>query len=278
MSNFALNSFANENDIGLEFVKNYKQESCLIKSIFEFYRLAYYQEEPEEISIITQKIHKIFLTTIWCIQISSLLWIPHLPIGKWDDNKTIWEFFGYLRLDNACFSTGIINFCIYISLSTVWLTAILIVIFVILIHKLIEFPKIFVSVIKKILYILSNYLLIPTVTLLCVCLKHNFSPDNAALEYKDKDSAEDLKVPIEIQIWIIFTLIIYYIMIIMNVVFSSEIRHSMWKMKLKSKAHSNLEINSATFSFLAPIIYSLPQKIILCTFKLFLWLFLEFWL
>ncbi|CAG9323981.1 unnamed protein product [Blepharisma stoltei] len=258
MSNLAFTDLGEATE-NLSFTTKKKKKNSPLKLLFKFYKIAYYQKIPREKSFLKQKIEAVFTTIIWWLQISSLLWLPDLPIEGWKKSMGIWHFIGFLRLDNTCSALGVINFCIYASISTILFNFAFIAI-LILFHKSIKLPELWISFCKKSLYLLTNFLSIPSIALLVFCLKLNFSSQKNAADYYDNSYVKDFEVSIFIQAFIFLSLILCFIILLADSIFTSDIRHSIANFDLKVKAHSQIDIHCALFEIIFSIFHSIVSK------------------
>ncbi|CAG9311140.1 unnamed protein product [Blepharisma stoltei] len=247
---------ADEDTSQLKRINRIRGKKSLINSIFEFYRASYYKKNPKERALFNQKVQVIFTNLIWCIQISSLLWIPDLQITGWKDIMTVWEYLGYLRLDTICAASNVVNFCIYASLGIILFNFTGILFLASLIYHSVRIPRIFYRTFRRTLYIGSHFSLIPNVALLTLCLKYSFFPKDYALEYPEGNNGSDFKVNVGLLVAIIILLIIYFFILLLNAVFSGDIRHSMAKQILEARAHSRVEFHLAFFTYLSPILHA----------------------
>ncbi|CAG9323951.1 unnamed protein product [Blepharisma stoltei] len=233
------------------------REKFSLSPIFELSRNLHYTYKPKPKSLTIQKLFLLTESSIWCLQMSSFLWIPNLTIRNWKENSDFWRIIGYMRLDNACSAYGIINLCIYTSLLITLISIIAIFLMAIMILYSKPIPSLISKIVKQILYFFSVVFKIPVFTLFTICLKYNWFPKTYVYEYYENNEISNFEVNILVQILIIAGLAGYFfIYVVIGVICSGEIRHSMANHIIDAKAHSKIDIYLAFSDILIPILFT----------------------
>ncbi|CAG9311171.1 unnamed protein product [Blepharisma stoltei] len=247
-----------------------KKQKTIKQSIFELYNQLYHNKADEEISMLRQKVSKAIEDIIWCFQIMSLLWFPDLPIKDWSDNMILWEIIGYLRIDNICSELGIIDAYLYLSIVANFIIFSGILILVFMVHRSVSIPRFIVVLFKWIFRFWVNLIFISSMVLYSVVLKYNFTSLKNISEYTNNDESKIFEVNFALEISIIFAIIITFPLILLYTEFSGEIRHSVSKKILKSKAHSKIDFQISIFAYFSPILYVLSVKDYIIYYQCFL--------
>ncbi|CAG9311175.1 unnamed protein product [Blepharisma stoltei] len=255
-----------------------KKLKTIKESVFEFYCQLYHNGTNEEISLLWQKVGKEIEDLVWCFQIMSLLWIPNLPIKDWKNNIEIWEIIGYFRIDNICSEFGIIDAysafprmapfrailgkALYLYLSIVVNFVLFFGIFTLsfMIYRSANLPRWVFLLLKWIFNFWANLIFIPSLVLYSIFLKYSFTPAERITEYEHNNEPASFEANITIQILIICAMIVNFPLILFHTQFSGEIRHSVSKKILISKAHSKINLHIAMLSYFSPIFYVLFDK------------------
>ncbi|CAG9323939.1 unnamed protein product [Blepharisma stoltei] len=250
-----------------------EKENSLINSVFELYRRLHFERNFGEKSISKQKFGAIVEATVWCVQIVSLLWTPKMSITGWSDNIIVWEVIGYLRLDHTCSALGIMNECLYFSILMSFINFLGITALVFIIYRSYTFPNILFSMFKRILYIWTTLLMVPSMALFSIFLKYSFLSENKVSEYKTNNDASKFQEAIVVQIGIIIGLIVSFFLLLFYSEFSGEIRHFASSKNIKAKAHSKIVTHSNIITYSLPIIYAVLSENYIIYFQLLTMIF-----
>ncbi|CAG9323963.1 unnamed protein product [Blepharisma stoltei] len=239
--------------------KNYgrKEEKPILNAIFEFFSILYYQKSYLGLTLPQQKVKIAIEVSLWCLQMTSLLWIPNLQIEDWKENMIMWRIIGYLKIDNTCSALGIADTCLYILMACVFAVFFGMFALVLVLYYSISLPAIIFSVFKRLICIWLNILYIPSLELFTIFLKYNFSQQKNVLEYEENDNSANFKISSPIQALSFIAIIVNFLIFFLYSMLSGEIRHCTAKSIVKAKAHSKIEIHAAIFTFAFPILYSI---------------------
>ncbi|CAG9311172.1 unnamed protein product [Blepharisma stoltei] len=257
---FELYSEMNEPSAFSKILWKSQKQKTIKQSIFEFYCQLYHNNSSDESSIPRQKIGKALEDLLWCFQMTSLLWIPNLLIKDWDENMALWEIIGYLRLDNICSELGIIDVCLYLSIIANFTIFFSIMASVLIIYRSLNLPGLLFILFKWIFSFWSNLIFIPSMVLCSIFLKYSFSSSGKVSEYQNDNEPSDFEVNAMLQIFIIFSMIITFPLILFHTEFSGEINHALSTKILNSKAHSKIDVHIAMLSYFSPIFYVLLDE------------------
>ncbi|CAG9329238.1 unnamed protein product [Blepharisma stoltei] len=233
-----------------------KEEKSIRDPIFKLYSRLYYKKYYEDNNIVRQKIEFIFRNTVWCLQMISLLWIPDLSIKDWSENMAIWEAIGYFKLDNTCSELGLVNECLLISILSTFIASLAIMILGFLIYRCYNLPDFIFGIVKFCFYLWTSFLIIPSMELLTIFLKYNFTTQEYVTEYNnDHNDIKIYEISAAYQVLIVFTMIINLPLLLFHEAFSGEIRHFISNKNINAKAHSKIDRNIAIFTYFFPVIY-----------------------
>ncbi|CAG9311209.1 unnamed protein product [Blepharisma stoltei] len=245
-----------------------KKEKSILNSIFELYYKLYHSKLIEEKSLLIQKVVESIESAIWCSQIASLLWIPHLPIANWDKNMEIWEIFGYSRLDNICSEMDLSIDFLYLSISITFTLFLSIIVLVFIIYRSFNIPRLVFDIFKWIFNLWIIIIFIPSTVIYSIFLKNNIFEQKVISEYKNNNESEKFEISLAWQILIILAMIINFLMISSYAEFSGEIRHSVNQKNIKARAHSKIEMHKAIFTYFSAIVYVLFDEDSMIYFQL----------
>ncbi|CAG9336105.1 unnamed protein product [Blepharisma stoltei] len=229
-------------------------------AIFELYYQLYYKFSCEQNSIPWQKGKVAAEGMIWCLQIISLLWLPDMSISNWNKNMIIWKIIGYLKFDNVCSELGIISECLVLSVLFTCTSFLIFISFFTAIYNSYSIPILILNTFRYLFSLWITFFFIPSIQLFTIFLKYNFFPQDKIAEYQNHNDFSEFEISLLFQIGIIFSIIFALVLILLNTQFSGDIRHSLHKLVIVAKAHSQVDTHIAIFTYLLPVFYAILAK------------------
>ncbi|CAG9323974.1 unnamed protein product [Blepharisma stoltei] len=240
--------------------KNSKQTSKIqlfLKPIFELFWMLNHSKGSIRNSLSKQKVQVTVECSIWCLQMASLLWMQSLNIKNWSNDLGLWKMIGYLRLDNACAALEIIDTCLYTSIFWIFSIFSITIALFFAISYAIKIPKTVIYLLEKFIYLWQTLICIPSIQLLSIFIKYNFSHKMEVNEYENITRSADFEIPAPWNACCILAIGMCFIIIILNSKFSGEIRHSWAKNIITAKAHSKIDFHAGILTFLLPVLGSI---------------------
>ncbi|CAG9312773.1 unnamed protein product [Blepharisma stoltei] len=243
-----------------------KAKNTILEAIFEVYLLCFFIKSPKRQSIIKQRIKTIFINIIFACQIISFLWTSNTSINGWESNVKVWNYIGSLRFDNLCIYFDAIDLCLYSSIMlsfTCIFGAALMVIAILLKRKI---SKLFARVLGGFYFFFSDFIYIPSITLLLICVKYSVSTETYALEYQENNKASSFQLSPILIPWLLLLLIFIFFIVLLKSAFCGDTRHSKFPKVVSAKAHSIIEIYTVLYSTIISVFYVFfaIKHIILC--------------
>ncbi|CAG9310506.1 unnamed protein product [Blepharisma stoltei] len=248
-SNFKLDSFKRSTSGCSDFLLTVQN------SLFGAFSIIYsYKEKTSIEHKINEKISQICINSVICLQLIRLNW--RISFDTQNSVDKHWRVLGYASFDQIFADLGLLFACIIICGILIAIPTIFILFLSIKSYKGLSFDSHLIFIPKAILSIFSTIGFAPCTLMFMLVLKYSLINEERTAEYESCDNC-NMNFGLFGVFFSLINLFLLPFLVYGREITSAELRHTFASDSLNSRAHSYIDLEMITFSFISPIIFVL---------------------